>query len=341
MKRFIGVIVFFIGFCSCVPNTPKDVSARANFEALWKIIDERYCFLEEKGVDWDSVYHAYNAKIQTGKYENDFQLFSLLDQMLAELKDGHVNLISPFDVSGYSAWQGDDTKGLNIYARRPYLVGASVTGGMYYNFLSIKDKDINFAYLFYSSFSSSLGNMPLVLKLCEKMDAIVLDLRGNGGGVASSAEQLVSYFIDKKELVGYTSYKTGPGRDQFSGLKPLYISPHEGVRWTKKPLIVLQDRGCYSACNDFLSKIRVAKNVITIGLPSGGGGGLPSSAELPNGWKVRYSAVRSFDKDKKSIEGGIAPMVTQSLPSYYEDPSTDDLILRKAAELLVKILHKE
>ena len=23
-----------------------------NFEQLWKIIDERYCFLEEKGIDW-------------------------------------------------------------------------------------------------------------------------------------------------------------------------------------------------------------------------------------------------------------------------------------------------
>lgn len=27
-----------------------------NFEQLWKIIDEQYCFLEAKGIDWDAVH---------------------------------------------------------------------------------------------------------------------------------------------------------------------------------------------------------------------------------------------------------------------------------------------
>ena len=30
-----------------------------NFEQLWKIIDERYCFLVEKGIDWDAVHDKY------------------------------------------------------------------------------------------------------------------------------------------------------------------------------------------------------------------------------------------------------------------------------------------
>ena len=48
-------IIFVASGCTrryCdAPDSPLE-----NFEALWKIIDEKYCYLEEKGVDWDSIY---------------------------------------------------------------------------------------------------------------------------------------------------------------------------------------------------------------------------------------------------------------------------------------------
>ena len=34
-----------------------------NFEQLWKIIDEQYCFLEAKGIDWDAVHDKYSPLI--------------------------------------------------------------------------------------------------------------------------------------------------------------------------------------------------------------------------------------------------------------------------------------
>ena len=41
---------------SCVTEDAFDDTQKGNFEALWKIMDEHYCFFEEKGVDWDSVH---------------------------------------------------------------------------------------------------------------------------------------------------------------------------------------------------------------------------------------------------------------------------------------------
>lgn len=32
-----------------------------NFEQLWKIIDERYCFLDSKGIDWNAVHEKYKS----------------------------------------------------------------------------------------------------------------------------------------------------------------------------------------------------------------------------------------------------------------------------------------
>lgn len=37
-----------------------------NFEQLWKIIDERYCFLDSKGIDWDAVHEKYSKLIVPG-----------------------------------------------------------------------------------------------------------------------------------------------------------------------------------------------------------------------------------------------------------------------------------
>ena len=58
-------------------------------EALWKIIDEQYCFLDYKQIDWDAIHDKYQPLITPGmSYDG---LFEILGNMLAELKDGHVN----------------------------------------------------------------------------------------------------------------------------------------------------------------------------------------------------------------------------------------------------------
>ena len=75
-------------------NTPQ-----GNFEALWKIIDEQYCFLDYKQIDWDAVHDKYQPLI-TADMSND-GLFEVLGNMLAELKDGHVNLYSASNTARY------------------------------------------------------------------------------------------------------------------------------------------------------------------------------------------------------------------------------------------------
>ena len=73
MKKYLLLIISFLAlFTSCVdekeyPNTPE-----GNFEALWKIIDERYCFFDYKheayGLDWQNVSHIYKGLILCGFY---------------------------------------------------------------------------------------------------------------------------------------------------------------------------------------------------------------------------------------------------------------------------------
>ena len=93
-------------FSSCIREDIQGNSPEANFESLWKIIDEQYCFLDYKhetyGLDWDEVHTRYAKRISSSmSWES---LFEVLSEMVNELRDGHVNLSSSLGTSQYREW---------------------------------------------------------------------------------------------------------------------------------------------------------------------------------------------------------------------------------------------
>ena len=94
-KLYILLSCTVLLLSSCVKEeiTSSD-TRRGNFEALWQLMDQRYCFFDYKkqtlGVDWDEVHGRYEAMINDKM--TDMQLFEVLCNMVGELKDGHVNL---------------------------------------------------------------------------------------------------------------------------------------------------------------------------------------------------------------------------------------------------------
>ena len=72
-------------------------------------------------------------------------------------------------------------------------------------------------------------------------------------------------------------------------------------------MVVLTNRGSFSSANDFACIMKPLENVTLMGDTTGGGGGMPMSSELPNGWVVRFSSAPTFDADTNHIEFGVAP----------------------------------
>ena len=105
----IRMCILILGSLLCLSSCEKadeyDRSPRANFEALWKIMDENYCFFSYKAVDWDAVHQRYATLITDTM--NQYALFDTLGNMLRELKDGHTNLYSYFNTSRYWDWYLD------------------------------------------------------------------------------------------------------------------------------------------------------------------------------------------------------------------------------------------
>lgn len=291
---------------SCVDTDEYDDTRNGNFEALWKIIDEHYCFFDYKnaeyGLDWNSVYSKY--KVRVNESMSDDQLFEVLSEMLSELRDGHVNLSSSSDLARYWSWKEDYPANYADTLERKYLgTDYKIASGLKYKIL-----DDNIGYVRYESFSDAIGegNIDQVINALLLCQGMIIDIRSNGGGNLTNAAKLACRFTDEPVVVGYIQHKTGTGHNDFSSMEEVKVEPSSNLRW-HKPVVLLTNRGVFSAANEFTMYMKCMPNVTVVGDKTGGGAGLPFSNSLPNGWVVRFSACPTFDKDKQSVEFGIEP----------------------------------
>ncbi len=291
---------------SCVDEEQFSDTPEGNFEALWKIIDEHYCFFDYKqheyGLDWQAVYNKY--KVRARGDMTSAQLFEVLSDMLAELRDGHVNLSASHDFGRYWTWHEAYPANFSDTLLRRYLgTDYKIASGLDYRIL-----DDNIGYVRYESFSDGIGegNLDEVLSFMLLCRGLIIDIRNNGGGDLTNAEKLAARFCQEKTLVGYIQHKTGKGHSDFSPLEPRYLEPSSRIRW-HKPVCVLTNRHVYSAANEFVSQMKALPTVQIVGDRTGGGAGMPFSSSLPNGWTVRFSAVPIYDAQKQNTEFGIDP----------------------------------
>lgn len=300
MRYYIVFLALF--FTSCFHEEEYGNTKVENFELLWKTLNDKYCFFDYKKIDWDDIHKKYSVRIKEQMSNESF--FDILGEMLAELQDGHVNLYASHNVARYWKWFEDypenfDSKIQKNYLGNDYLIASSI------KYRILED---NIGYIYYASFSNAVGdgNLNQVIGRLAICKGIIVDVRGNGGGLLSNVDKIASRFFTEKTLVGYIMYKTGRGHSDFSEPFARYIEPATGLKYSK-PVVVLTNRGCFSATNDFVNAMSYAPNVTIIGDKTGGGSGLPFSSELPNGWSVRFSASPMLNAKKEQIEFGIDP----------------------------------
>lgn len=303
--RIILTAIAMAALAGCHPIEDWDNDPRGNFEALWSVVDEHYCFFEEKGVDWDEVHGRY-APLISDKMTRE-ELFEVCAGMLGELRDGHVNLSAPFNTYYYRKWWSDYPQNYDARLVQQYYFNFNYRslGGMEYGILPE-----NIGYIHYTSFSYGIGegNLDEVLAYFATCTGLIIDVRDNGGGDLTNVETLVRRFITKRITAGYISHKTGPGHGEFSKPRQFCYDPAEaGRQMWGKPVIVLTNRSTFSAANNFVAIMRTLPLVTVAGSTTGGGGGMPYSSEIPCGWAVRMSACSILDPEGHTTENGIEP----------------------------------
>jgi C-terminal processing protease CtpA/Prc len=331
--RILVIIALFFTLCSCEnllfePDmASKDVYE--NFDYLWNEVDRKYSYFELKQVDWNEIRTRYRTMLHGNMTEDS--LFNVLKAMLLELRDDHTNLVSPFNIAIYNVeLQGEP----NFFSRTilEYYLQNDIyyTGSFIHGFLHNRQ----IGYIRYSSFMNSVSKADLdfVLTRYAYTDGLILDLRKNGGGSVFIVPKILARFVEQKVTACYFKTRNGPKHTDFGPNEPFTITPHNGIRY-QKPVMVLIDRGSYSATTLFAQATKALPNMILVGDTTGGGGGLPNGGQLPNGWTYRFSVGQTID-----LQGNIHSEegVPADIPAQFNwnDLTRDEIIERAISEIV-------
>jgi len=319
-------------FTSCEKMLFKEesesLSPQQNLDYLWHQADQKYSYFELKGVDWNQVHKAYSAKLYDGM--SDDSLFQVMGGMLRELKDDHTNLISNFNVSFFGVDHlGPDNYDWRIITDHYLPSNYYITGPFTHDFIS----NTEIGYIRFSSFTGGVNNQNLdfILNRYANTKGLIFDMRENGGGAVTDIFQILSRFINQETTVYYSRLRNGTSHTDFTEPEPAIVQPSANIKYLKK-VIVLIDRGTFSAGSFTALATKAIPNMVLMGDTTGGGLGLPNGGQLPNGWTYRFSVTQALDLNQNNAyENGVPPDIRVLFD--WTDLTKDEVIERAILEL--------
>jgi carboxyl-terminal processing protease len=303
MKRAALAGLTLLGACSVFlgPDAPTD--PRSLYESLWREFDRHYSYFEHKGIDWDAQREAFMPPADA----SEATLLNRISSLLNVLDDPHVVVRTPLGNTQSGLARARRSTFYSQTTALNYVSQLRLTSGGQIRFGTLS------ARIGYARISNFGGNgwgnaIAEALAQMPAIEALVIDARNNGGGDNSNSADIANRFADERRTVAYYRYRDGPERFDFSELRAIEIAP-AGNRFTG-PVVVLCNRRCASATEDFLLRMKVIPGVTLIGDTSMGAVGNPIQRELANGWGYQFSEWQLLTPELDQVEdAGIAPAI--------------------------------
>jgi len=158
----------------------------------------------------------------------------------------------------------------------------------------------------------TVGELSKALDKLEKqgMDALVLDLRYNPGGLLGSAVDVCGQFLPPNTMVVSTEGRT-PSRE--------YRTPSRSGPRRTYPMAVLVNYASASGSEIVAGALRDLDRALLVGETTFGKGSVQSVISLPDGSAVRLTTAKYFTPGKNLIhEHGVSPHIRATL-TYDEE----------------------
>ena len=356
------------------------------FQSFWNGMNTNYLFWDIDTTNWDRMYTIYKPLFDELPYfsqANEAKAEQYFQQMTQGLIDSHYTLQfmttgNAFNPAEYRRLQQDPqyytdstfpSAVLDSLIPAKYITpGTLVRGtdsvnleGTQTPFTAISGMiNGNILYLYFSSFAiSQAGNNTapvfnywsnVIRRNYANLKGVVIDLRGNGGGEIADLDYLVGQMVTSQYTFGYTRYKNGVNRLDYSPWAPAVVKPWTGgsVHVTA-PIVVLADHLSVSMSELVTMAIKTLPNGKFIGTRTWGANGpLTSSIYFDGGqftvggaaWGASgYMFVYTSSSTFKYLNGDIYEGVGVP-PDIYARETTaaylngDDLVLDAAIKYI-------
>ena len=139
------------------------------------------------------------------------------------------------------------------------------------------------------------------------MEALVLDLRNNPGGLLNSAVDVCAQFVPPRTMVVYTEGRT-------ASTKREYRTGADSKSRGDFPMAVLINGGSASGAEIVAGALKDLNRAILVGETTFGKGSVQSVISLPDGSAVRLTTAKYFTPSKQVIhQHGVTPTIHATL----------------------------
>lgn len=201
----------------------------------------------------------------------------------------------------------------------------------------------NVGYLVINSFMGS-NYTRLFDNLYERIletDALIVDMRNNGGGNSGYADYIMSHFTDRPVRMGawsspmyvaaHASWNYDPA---FYRSQPRSLQPVRNKPVYKKPMALLVNGGTFSSAENFCVAFRSAARGPIIGTPTAGSTGNPIQIELGYGVYASICTKYEWTADGEVFIGeGIVPDIEVEQTADFYEKGGDAVVDRALSEL--------
>ena len=318
------------------PPPPTPPSALVHFDALWSDFDSTYSFFDLKGIDWNDSRSRFRATLSSTS--TDSELFNALSSMLLELEDPHVRLDTSVGASTYTGWFDQFPSNFDESIVTATYLGASAMMSPQVNMVYGRiDVDIGYIHIHTLSGTGHAVDIESILDQLTGVRALILDLRGNGGGNDQNGEAIAARFTDMTRLYRRVRFRDGPAHSDFGPFIDGFISP-SGTQTFQGPLAILTNRSTVSSAESLALAFAALPNAVSVGDYTGGGSGNPVQRTLANGWQYTVSQWIEYRPDNTTFEGiGLEPNIRTDI-SLTDAAALRDTIMETAiSDLRIRI----
>ncbi|MEM8523484.1 MAG: S41 family peptidase [Bacteroidota bacterium] len=318
-------------------GTAPENSPISNFEIFWKDYDQHSGIIFPKKINWDSVYQVYRPRVTNSTSEEE--LWTIFTEMIEVFDDEHTFVEDVVKDKTYVSGSHRIEAAIEGFSKElieeKYLeerIIIETSPDLSYG--KIKEKDIGYIYLGDTDGNHPEQTMDDILKAIGQHQAIIFDVRNNGGGKGDYAIGITRAFVSSDQRVMSEQTRNGANYDDFD--KVLWrMNINDGENQYLKPVVVLTDRFSVSGAEHTTLYLKVNDNITHIGDTTAGAFSSTSNRQfLPNGWTYQYPIQMSLDANGVSLDGeGLIPDIT--IQNTKEDiENQQDKIMERALRYL-------
>lgn len=275
-------------------------------DILREMIDRKYSYRDRMKLDWDALFETYRPMLSKAKSSRQFA--AIAAALLIGAQDKHISLsangqrtptfVRPMTPNANAQLLPQLVP--NWRRHNPIIyTGRFEDGVLYARIDSWSTQDPRAYEAVYQLF----GKHP-------DAPGLIIDVRFNGGGSETLAQDLAGCFIDQSVMYAKHVYRDETSPTGFTPAQQRAVEPNPGRPRYRGKIAVLSGPVVFSSCEAFVLMMKQTPYATVFGDATQGGSGNPQAYNLGNGVTVFLPSWKAMTPDGKEFEGvGIEPDV--------------------------------